>query len=59
MEPYLRLNVNPEAVDTSRAFFGAPHLHGFKLGYAYPTPEQLESGIPRLAQAIARELESA
>jgi 2-aminoadipate transaminase len=47
-------------IDTSRAsFFGAPHLHGFKLGYAYPKPGQLESAIPRLAQAIARELERA
>lgn len=44
-------------IDTSReSFFGVPHLHGFKLGYAYPTPEQLERGIPILAQAIAREL---
>ncbi|HSN68892.1 MAG TPA: PLP-dependent aminotransferase family protein, partial [Thermoanaerobaculia bacterium] len=48
------------SIDTSReSFFGEPHLHGFKLGYAYPTPEQLETGIPRLARAIARELERA
>jgi len=47
-------------IDPSRAsFFGDPHLHGFKLSYAYPTPEQLEGGIPRLAAAIARELERA
>jgi len=41
---------------TRESFFGTPHLHGFKLGYAYPKPAQLERAIPMLGAAITREM---
>ena len=39
---------------SDRAFFGVPHLHGFKLGYAFLTPEEMERGLAVLAGELRR-----
>ncbi len=38
------------------AFCGEPHLHGFRLGYAYPKEDELRRGIELLAEEIGRRL---
>ena len=39
------------------AFFASPHLHGFKIGYAYPRPADLARGLEITAEEICRQLE--
>jgi len=36
------------------AFFGKPHLHGFKIGYAYLNVNEMESALETLAKEIKR-----
>jgi DNA-binding transcriptional MocR family regulator len=43
---------------SDRAFFGVPHLHGFKLGYAFLTPEEMERGLTTLASELRSALEN-
>jgi DNA-binding transcriptional MocR family regulator len=38
------------------AFFGEPHLHGFKLGYAFLSPSEMERCIDVLARELRLEL---
>jgi len=38
--------------DTTQAFLGAPHLHGFRIGYAYLPPDQLRAGLAAIAGAL-------
>jgi 2-aminoadipate transaminase len=38
------------------AFFGVPHLHGFKLGYACLTPAEMQRGIEAIAVELQRTL---
>lgn len=42
--------VNPQ----DAAFFGAPHLHGFMLGYAFPTRAEMTQAIETLAGLLAK-----
>ncbi|MEW6752337.1 MAG: PLP-dependent aminotransferase family protein [Candidatus Latescibacterota bacterium] len=37
------------------AFFGSPHLHGFRICYSAIKPEPLQQGLELLAEAIRRE----
>lgn len=39
--------------DASSHFHGAPHLHGFRVGYAFLPEERLRKGLERLAEALA------
>ena len=38
------------------AFCGRPHLHGVRLGYAYPKEDELRRGIEILAEEIRRRM---
>ncbi len=38
------------------AFFGKPHSHGFKIGYAFLSPSEMEEGIDKLSQEIRRQI---
>ena len=42
--------------DTSAHFHGAPHLHGFRIGYAFLPEEVLRRGLERLAEALGEML---
>jgi len=42
--------------DASAAFLGEPHLHGFRIGYAYLPPAQLRAGLIEVAAAITSRL---
>jgi DNA-binding transcriptional MocR family regulator len=56
----LQRRLKPQRISissSSSSFFGPPHLHGFKLGYAFPTPKELGDSIPKLARAIRAEME--
>jgi 2-aminoadipate transaminase len=37
---------------SDRAYFGVPHLHGFKLGYAFLNTEEMERGLTLLAAEL-------
>lgn len=39
--------------DASAHFHGAPHLHGFRVGYAFLAQEPLRRGLERVAEAIS------
>jgi DNA-binding transcriptional MocR family regulator len=55
-----RLARNDVALTLSEnAFFGTPHLHGFRLGYAFLTPGEMERAIAALAGELCRALEKA
>jgi GntR family transcriptional regulator/MocR family aminotransferase len=54
----LRRNVELRTL-TSRWFFGRPHLHGFRLGFAYLNPETMARGLEVLSAAIADEMKGA
>lgn len=41
--------------DAQGHFRGAPHLHGFRVTYAYLSPERLRQGLERLAEALGEE----
>jgi DNA-binding transcriptional MocR family regulator len=41
---------------SQQSFFGTPHLHGFKLGYAFLTPQEMERGIDPLSAELHRAL---
>jgi 2-aminoadipate transaminase len=38
------------------AFFGVPHLHGIRLGYAFLPPEPLSRALALLADHVRRQL---
>ena len=40
------------------AFFGKPHLHGFKIGYAFLSKPAMETAIDRLATELRKALSS-
>jgi GntR family transcriptional regulator/MocR family aminotransferase len=40
--------------DTGPAFLGAPHLHGFRVSYAYLPPETLRGALQIVAEELAR-----
>jgi DNA-binding transcriptional MocR family regulator len=39
--------------DASAHFHGTPHLHGFRIGYAFLPEERLRRGLERVAEALA------
>jgi DNA-binding transcriptional MocR family regulator len=41
---------------TTTAFEGEPHLHGFRVSYAFLPPETLERAVEIVGTAIAEEL---
>lgn len=41
---------------TTAAFCGEPHLHGLRIGYAYPKEPELRRGLEILAEEIRRRL---
>jgi len=41
---------------TSNAFEGEPHLHGFRVGFAFLAPDTLERAIERVAEALREAL---
>lgn len=41
------------------AFAGAPHLHGFMIGYAFPDPDEMTRAIETLAAVMKRHLRAA
>ena len=43
---------------TKRWFFGEPHLHGVKIGYAFLNCEQMTQALDVLSSAIRNELTS-
>jgi 2-aminoadipate transaminase len=38
------------------AFFGPPHLHGFKIGYAFISKKEMQTGIEILSEEIKKSL---
>jgi 2-aminoadipate transaminase len=43
-------------LSTARWFFGKPHLHGFRIGFAYLNMERMTQGLEIVAGAIKAEL---
>jgi 2-aminoadipate transaminase len=41
---------------STNAFFGKPHSHGFKIGYAFLSSREMEEGIEKLSKEIKRQL---
>lgn len=40
----------------TNAYFGKPHSHGFKIGYAFSSQPEMEEGIGKLSREIKRQL---
>jgi DNA-binding transcriptional MocR family regulator len=38
--------------NAAAAYIGAPHLHGFRIGYAYLTEDQMRAALTILGDAI-------
>lgn len=47
-----RINIT----DTRSSFFGTPHLHGIKIGFAYNKEGALEHALQTLANTLKQEL---
>jgi len=41
---------------STNAFFGEPHSHGFKIGYAFLSPTEMEVALEKAAQEIKKNL---
>jgi DNA-binding transcriptional MocR family regulator len=47
-------NKNVQVRFSDGAFFGTPHLHGFRIGYALLTPDAMQHGLELLADELRR-----